>query len=323
MTRMTTRFAPSRWWRNPHLQTIWPLMVKPAALPLLRETFSLSDGDHLQLDWLNPEGDGPLYLLLHGLEGGSDSHYVRRMLHRLNQQGATAVVMHQRSCGGEMNALPRTYHSGETADLGQMLTQLTQRFPDRPILAIGYSLGGNVLCKYLGEQGDNSLIHRGVAVSPPLDLFACARRMEQGFSRVYQRHLLTRLRDKIHQKLAGPHAGAMPVGPGECKKLNTFYQFDHRVTAPLHGFDGADDYYRRASGKQFLKGVRRPLLVLHAADDPFMTQAVIPAPHELAHSVTLELCPYGGHVGFISGGPLWRPAFYLEPRAINFLNESL
>ncbi|TKB48047.1 hydrolase [Ferrimonas sediminicola] len=319
---MTGPFTPSLWWRNPHLQTIWPLMVRPAPLPLTRQRFTLDDGDFLQLDWLNRNAEGPLYLILHGLEGGADSHYVRRMLHRLNARNACALVMHQRSCGGELNRLPRTYHSGETADLGQLLSHLTQRFGSRPILAVGYSLGGNLLCKYLGERGEASLIRRAVAVSPPLDLAACARRMERGFSRLYQHHLLTRLRGKIRQKLNGPHASAMPIDLEECDRLTTFYQFDHRVTAPLHGFDGADDYYRRASGKQFLKGVRTPLLVLHAADDPFMTAAVIPAPHELAASVTLELCPFGGHVGFISGGPLWRPTFYLEPRALSFLNES-
>ncbi|USD37922.1 MULTISPECIES: hydrolase [Ferrimonas] len=320
---MTSRFQPSRWWRNPHLQTIWPLLTKPQSLPLRRHTLALDDGDFVHLDWMGqPQPLAPITVILHGLEGDRDSHYVRRMLHSLAQQDQVGVVVHQRSCSGVMNALPRTYHSGETGDLAQVLTHLTQRYPGHPLRAVGYSLGANVLCKYLGETGDASLLERGVAVSPPLDLAACASRMERGFSRVYQHYLLKKLRHKIHQKLAGPHGPQIPVTASQCQQLVTFYQFDHQVTAPLHGFASADDYYRRASGKQFLSTVQRPLLLLHAADDPFMTEAVIPAAHELSESVTLELCPRGGHVGFISHGPPWRPQFYLEPRIQSFLNPA-
>ncbi|GAA4884075.1 hydrolase [Ferrimonas pelagia] len=312
-------FRPSRWWHNPHLQTIWPVLTKPKQRPRLqRQRLELDDGDFLDLDWqAQPQGDAPLLVLVHGLEGSADSHYVRRLLLAAEQQSLAAVVMHQRSCSGEPNRLLRSYHSGASDDLAAVLTELKRQRPHTPLWMVGYSLGGNQLTKYLGETGDASLVTKAVVISAPLDLAACAQRMEQGFSRVYQRHLLSRLQRKTADKLT-----QLPLSAEQLRGLNTFYQFDHQITAPINGFASADDYYRRASGKPFMRQIRTPTLILHAEDDPFMTQAVIPLPQEMSNSVELELCPNGGHVGFIEGGWPWAPRYYLERRILAYLSNT-
>ncbi|MBY5981668.1 hydrolase [Ferrimonas balearica] len=313
------QYQPSRWWRNRHLQTIWPLLTKPRRRPpLTRQRIELDDGDFIDLDWLwRPKPEQPILLILHGLEGSADSHYIRRLLLDCHTEGRAAVVMHQRSCSGEPNRLPRSYHSGETQDLGTVLATLSQAHPGHEIHAVGYSLGGNVLTKYLGEQGRDSLIHRAAVVSAPLDLARCAEAMSQGFARVYQNHLVSRLKQKTAAKLAGPGLGDLPLAATELEKLNTFYHFDDAVTAPLHGFAGAEDYYQRASGKGFLANITVPTLLLHALDDPFMTHDVVPPVEQISPSVQLELCDYGGHVGFIEGGWPWAPRFYLERRLLH------
>ncbi|WP_028115677.1 hydrolase [Ferrimonas senticii] len=312
---MTARFAPSVWWRNPHIQTIWPVICKPKLAPALkRQRLELDDGDFIDLDWLaQPSPGQPLLLLIHGLEGGADSHYIRRMLLSAQAHGLATVVMHQRSCSGEPNRLLRSYHSGASDDLKRVIDHLHLRFGDHPLWALGYSLGANQLLKYLGEQRQHSLLARAAAVSPPLDLAACAKRMERGFSRVYQRHLIKRLQRKTAQKLKDfpEFSLAKPLS-----QLNTFYQFDDAVTAPTNGFAGAADYYQQASGKPFVADIVTPTLLLHAIDDPFMTTAVVP--EQISTSVTMELHPRGGHVGFIAGGWPWAPQFYLEPRLLQF-----
>ncbi|MBY5993056.1 hydrolase [Ferrimonas balearica] len=317
-------FSPSRWWRNRHLQTIWPLLAKPRTGPhLRRQRLELPDGDFLDLDWLgHPAPHRPLLLILHGLEGSADSHYVRRLLLACQAQERCAVVMHQRSCSGELNRLARSYHSGETGDLGLVLEQLRRQAPDSPLQAVGYSLGGNVLTKYLGEQGKHSTIARAAVVSAPLDLAQCARAMEQGFAQVYQSHLVGRLKRKTAAKLADPSLGPLPLAPSRLAQLTTFYHFDDAVTAPLHGFDGADDYYARASGNRFLAHITTPTLLLHALDDPFMTPQVVPPREAIGPAVQLELCPNGGHVGFIEGGWPWAPRFYLERRLMRFFEAE-
>ncbi|WP_425557023.1 hydrolase [Ferrimonas gelatinilytica] len=313
---MKPGFRPSRWWRNAHLQTIWPVLTKPSHPQALnRQRLELTDGDFIDLDWQRrPDHNAPLLLLVHGLEGSADSHYMRRLLSDAENQSLAAVAMHQRSCSGEPNRLTRSYHSGASDDLMAVITELKRQYPESPLWVVGYSLGGNQLVKYLGEQREYARVERAVVVSAPLDLAACARRMERGFSRVYQTHLIGRLQQKTRDKL-----DQLPLTEQELSRLKTFYQFDDRVTAPLNGFSGAEDYYQQASGKAFLAHIAVPTLLLHAVDDPFMTEAVIPAPDELSPSVELELCPNGGHVGFIEGGWPWSPRYYLERRILGYL----
>lgn len=324
---MPNVFNPPWWAKSPHVQTILPVFTKVAKPVLERQRLELPDGDFIDLDWqARPQAGKPIVVIIHGLEGSAQSHYARRILQACKEQGLAAVVHHHRSCSGETNRLARSYHSGDTDDLQFSLSLLQQTYPQSPLLAVGYSLGGNVLTKYQGEYQEHSLLSRAVVVSAPLQLSACAKRLENGFSKVYQSHLIKQLQHKVNQKLADPDlAGAMALSPMQVAHLNTFYDFDDKVTAPLHGFLGVEDYYTRASGLPFIKCITKPTLILHAKDDPFMTDAVIPHSSQLSEHVEYELHAHGGHVGFIEGGTPWKPRYYLERRILDFLlaNDAL
>lgn len=314
-------FSPPWWAQSPHIQTILPLLTKVDKPVLVRQRQELDDGDFIDLDWQGEAVNGnPILVLVHGLEGSALSHYARRLLHVCRLQQLVTVVHHHRSCSGEPNRLARSYHSGDTQDLQWTLSYLKQTYPASLLLVVGYSLGGNVVCKYQGEYGDSSLIERAVVVSAPLQLAACAKRLEKGFSKVYQSYLIKQLQQKLIGKINHPILGQqMPVKQSQAEQLKTFYEFDHYVTAPLHGFKGVDDYYQRASGLPYLRTITKPTLVMHAQDDPFMTQDVIPHKEHLSPMVEYELHAYGGHVGFIEGGSPWRPKYYLERRIMQFL----
>ncbi|MDF0535528.1 hydrolase [Shewanella yunxiaonensis] len=319
---MQPLFSPPWWSRNPHIQTILPVLTKVPQLPLQRERLELDDGDFIDLDWwAAPEVGHPVLVLIHGLEGSASSHYARRMVQQCAQRGLAVVVHHHRGCSGEPNRLPRSYHSGDTADIDHTFRLLRHRYPQSPLLAVGYSLGGNVLAKYQGEQGSNSLLSRAAVVSAPLELAGCSRKLEQGFSRVYQRYLLQQLQQKMLAKIAHSPVPALPDAK-TIKQLNTFYQFDDRLTGPMHGFSGAAEYYARASALPLLHKIGRPTLFIHAADDPFMSQSVIPNTSSLPACVQYELYHHGGHVGFIEGGTPWRPKFFLERRVLQYLLEK-
>ncbi|KFZ37498.1 alpha/beta hydrolase [Shewanella mangrovi] len=315
---MPQTFKAPWWAKNPHVQTILPVMTKPPMPALRRERLELTDGDFIDLDWLsNWHAEAPIVIIVHGLEGSAKSHYARRMLHRCQQQGLNAVVHHHRGCSGEDNRLARSYHSGDTADLQATLALIKQRYPQQPLLAVGYSLGGNVLAKYQAEQQQHSLLQAAVVVSAPLALASCSRKLEQGFSRIYQRYLLKQLQQKMRLKLQRHQS----ITKMDIAALNTFYRFDDQITAPLHGFRDADDYYQQSSAKPLIAQICQPTLILHAADDPFMSEAVLLDSKQLPAAVEYELWPHGGHVGFINGGTPWRPQYYLESRIIQFLQE--
>lgn len=318
---MTQHFSPPWWAKNPHLQTILPVFTKVESPALSRQRLELTDGDFIDLDWLgDPFNASSIVVILHGLEGSSDSHYVRRLLRDCHRIGLCAVVHHHRGCSGEANRLARSYHSGDTQDISHTLQYLQQNFPRATLHAVGYSLGGNVLVKYLGELQASSAIDRAVVISAPLQLLACAKRLESGFSTLYQWHLVKQLRQKLIDKLNHRTiVGQVSIKPEQVSSLKTFFQFDDQVTAPLHGFEGADDYYAKASGLGYLAKIKRPTLVIHAADDPFMNADVIPSTSLLCNDVMYELHQHGGHVGFIDGGTLFKPRFYLEQRIIHFL----
>lgn len=255
-------------------------------------------------------------MVLHGLEGSFASPYVRRVMHAAVLRGWGACLMHFRGCSGEPNRLARSYHSGDTADLDFLVAVLRGRWPRRPLGVVGYSMGGNVLLKWLGEQGSAAGVQAGAAVSVPFELAAAAQRLDEGFSRVYQAHLLASLRVSLDRKF-GRHA--LPFSRRELAELKTFHEYDDRVTAPLHGFDGADDYYRKASSRQFIPKIRVPTLILHARDDPFLPEWAIPDAGECPSAVVLEVPARGGHVGFITDPlpGLTRP--WLEERIVEFL----
>lgn len=313
-------FQPAWWLPGPHLQTLWPNLFRPRPyIELRRERLELSDGDFLDLDWMGSPR-GPLVLILHGLEGCSSSHYVAGILRALHESGLRAVVAHFRGCSGEPNRLDRSYHSGETGDLHSIVQHLREREPMTALAAVGYSLGGNVLLKWLGEQGKRASLATAVAVSVPFDLHQAAWRLERGFSRLYQRVLLRSLQRSVQSKFR--HRPA-PFDLAAISRLKSFRAFDGMVTAPLHGFHSADDYYTRSSCRQYLKHIEIPTLILHALDDTFLTPDAVPTVCELSQAVDLELSECGGHVGFVAGALPWKPHYWLEERIPAYLRQTL
>ena len=285
---------------------------------MTRERLELPDGDFIDIDWAGVTG--PIVVILHGLQGSSRSTHVQGLLGVLVRRGWRGAVMHFRGCSGEPNRLPRTYHSGETGDIGYFMRRLRERHPSTPVAAVGYSLGGNVLLKWLAERGARAEVAAAVAVSVPFVLAGAAERLERGISRAYKRHFIADLHRTVLQKFRH-RPGPLDLD-AVCREW-TFRGFDDRVTAPLHGFRGAEHYYDVASCRQYLRGVARPTLVVHALDDPFMTRDVVPAREELAPSIRLELSASGGHTGFVEGGTPWSARYWLEERIPRFLAGRL
>lgn len=305
----------------PSLPWAWP--SRPV---LRRETLELPDGDVTAVDWLS-EADSlpdsaPLLVILHGLEGSADSSYARMLMDVTFARGWRSCVLHFRDCGDYRNRLPRRYHAGETNDLRHFLNRLQEQRDASgnpgPLLAVGYSLGGNVLLKYLGESQSETPLGAATAVCAPLNLHICAQALDTGFSKRYQRHLLKRMKKSVTNKF-DRHTAAFDWD--RAMNSQTFAEFDDSVTAPLHGFNGRNDYYDRCSSEHFLHAIERPTLIINALDDPFMTPEVIPTVDRLSEDVTLEISKQGGHVGFIGGGTPWRPTFYLPGRIIEFLES--
>ncbi len=316
-----TNVFRSAWWlANSHLQTIWPVLSRRKInLPLRRERLELPDGDFLDLDWMGSNSDH-IVLVLHGLGGSVNSPYAQGILKVIATFQWQGVFMHFRGCSHEHNRLPRSYHSGETEDLKWVINEIMRRFPNAKLSVIGFSLGGNVLLKWLGEEGKTAAVTCAIAVSVPFELNKVANRMRSGISRFYQWWLLRQLKQDIIEKFKDKPS---VIDLGNLKKLRTFWEFDDKVTAPLHGFINVDHYYKTASSRQYLKAIAIPTLIIHAKDDPFMTPDAIPKVEEISKDITLELTESGGHVGFISGSIPGRSKYWLEERIPRFIQEYI
>jgi len=317
----SSEFKPAWWCRHHHLQTLYPtLFRRQTKLTLNKEQFELPDGDFIELSWTQEIKTGPIVILLHGLEGSIDSPYAKGILKTIQDNNLQGVLMHFRGCGGQHNRLDRGYHSGETGDLDTFVKTLKTRYPGRKLAAIGVSLGGNVLLKYLGEQSDECPLTCAMAISVPFDLADSAKKLNSGFSKIYQQHLINRLSKKMRDKFKERPA------PFDIDKLDTwtdFHSFDHNVTAAIHGFKSGDDYYTKSSSKQFIKNITTPTLILHSKDDPFMSAEAIPTKDELSSSTTLELTKHGGHVGFVYGKSPFNAEYWIEKRMAEFFNDKL
>lgn len=316
------RFKPAVWLANGHLQTLFPaLFSKPENPQTELEILELDDGDFVECVWHQKPSHHdkrPIMILFHGLAGSFESPYIKRVMHALGDEGFAVVLMHFRGCGREMNRLSRSYHSGETADAKSLIEHLQSNYHDNPLFALGYSLGGNMLLKLLGELGDKSPLRSAMAVCAPMQLDASSRRINKGFSRLYQYRLMRLLNASLQEKY-NYHDMEKLIGikREDVKKLRTFWEFDDVYTAPIHGFKDAKDYYEKSSSKQYLKDITTPTLILHAEDDPFMDKEVVPKDSEISSSVILELSMCGGHVGFVSGS-IFRPKYWLESRITDF-----
>ena len=294
-------------------------------VPLRRERWDTPDGDFLDLDFgPDPDENAPLILLLHGLEGFSERPYMLHAMGVLAERGVASVGLNFRGCSGEPNRLPRLYHTGETGDPSFVLETLRSRWPGRPLGALGFSLGGNVLLKLLGERkdGGTGLLDASAAVSVPYDLSSGVAHLEgSAVGRFYARYFLTSLMKKVQAKeemLAPLLELAAVYASGNLS------QFDDVATAPLHGFSGAQDYYRKSSSKQFLGGIRVPTLLIHAGNDPFLPRRAIPT-SIMEGNPNLEpmISRGGGHVGFLSGAFPGRPHFWAEDRLADFFVRQL
>jgi hypothetical protein len=311
-------FKPAWWLPSPHLQTLWPVVFRRRTAPALsHQRYELRDGDFIDLCW-SRKSHRPVVLLLHGLEGSLHSHYAGNLMVALEHAGYRPVLMHFRGCSGEPNRLPRSYHSGDTGDLAEIVEYINAE-SDRPVhAAIGFSLGGNVLLKWLGRSAGSNPLHAAVAVSVPFMLDDAARRLEQGLSHMYEVHLLKSLRRSYNRKFEQIES---PLDV-EVAQLKNFREFDDKVTAPLHGFNGVDHYYNESSCRQYLSDIRVPTRIIHALDDPFMFPQSVPGQSELSEHVELLLAQHGGHVGFVSGKYPWKPVYWYEQKIIEFLQAG-
>ncbi len=316
------QFKPAWWLPSSHLQTIWPALTRANIknLPLERERLELPDGDFIDLDWLDRLKTGPIVLVLHGFEGSIESHYAKGMLQAIHQHGWRSVFMHFRGCSGEPNRLQRGYHSGDTNDVNYVIKKLLAREPHTHFSAIGYSLGGNVLLKWLGETAQHNPLKAAIAISVPFELHKAAEHIQQGFSRFYQWYLVRCARDRLVQKFKKIPS---PIDLARLSEVQDIREFDDQYTVPLHGFSSVDEYYSTCSSRQYLRYIQVPTLLLNAKDDPFMTEDVIPGMNELSKFVKLEVTETGGHVGFVAGKYPWAPEYWLEKRVPEFLEKYL
>ena len=319
-------YRPAWWAPGAHAQTLWGKFFRRRPdLNARLERWETPDGDFLELYRMPARETAPRLVLLHGLEGTVRSHYVSAFFEEARDRGWAADLLVFRGCGAELNRAARFYHSGETTDLAFVLDRLQAEAPHSPIVLAGVSLGGNVLLKFLGERGNDvsRQILAAAAISVPFDLERGARFISTGFSRVYDRHFLSTLRAKALRKLER-YPGLFDRE--QLARVRTLMEFDDVVTAPIHGFEDAHDYYTRSSSIRWLSGIRRPTLLLSAVDDPFLPASVLDEVREIAESndnLTLEFTQHGGHVGFVSGRWPWRATYYAEWRACDYLERVL
>lgn len=323
---MSRPYRPSPWLTNPHLHTVWGrLFRRRPPLPYRRERWDTPDDDFvdlLRLPAAHPTA--PSFLLLHGLEGSERSHYIGGTLQLAAQRGWQANVLFFRSCGGTMNRQRRTYHSGETSDLDLVVRRLAAERAGAPVVLAGVSLGGNVLLKWLGEQGTavQGLVAAATAVSVPFDLARSCRQIDTG-SRFYGRRFLRSLRLKALDKISRFPGLA---DPDAVRRASTLWEFDDAFTSVVHGFSDAADYYARSSSFGYLSMIRVPTLLLSATDDPFHPPEVLVDVAEVARSnshLVPEFVAVGGHVGFVEGATPWRTSSYCERRAVEFAEPLL
>ncbi len=319
-------YAPARWLPGAHAMTVFASVARVFPRPRARrERWELPDGDFLDVDRYDPPRGAPavptpILVVCHGLEGSSRAPYVRGLVAFALSRGLAALALNFRSCSGEPNRLARFYHSGETGDLAYAVERLAAERPGRPILLAGFSLGGNVVVKYVGERGQDlpAEVRGAGVISVPFDLERSARAIDgPGFwNAVYRERFMRRLRRKAAEK-ARRFPGSFDARAAA--RARTFAEFDAIVTAPLHGFPSAEVYWRTCSAGRFLGGVRRPLLALASLDDPIVPAESVPVEAARANPhVVLETTSAGGHVAFVGGSPIW-PSFWAERRVVDFL----
>ncbi len=297
------------WLPNGHAQTIYASLLAPRPhVSYRRERWETPDGDFIDVDRLYPQQSPepaqpvtvPLVVLFHGLEGSSHSHYALALMAAVSHRGWQGAVIHFRGCSGTPNRLPRAYHSGDSAEADWILQRVAAGQAGAPVYAVGVSLGGNVLLKWLGEKAGSAraIVTRAAAVSAPVDLMAAGEALGRGFNLVYARHFLRTMKAKSLAKLAR-FPGLYDAG--RVRRARTLREFDDLVTAPIHGFAGVDDYWTRSSSKPWLRHIAVPTLMINARNDPFLPQTALPDRENVSPAVTLDFPGGGGHASFVCG----------------------
>ena len=319
----TSAYSPPLFLRNGHVQTLYPVLFRKNHETKPRtERIETPDGDFLDLDWhlSNRSGSNRLVIVSHGLEGHARRPYVLGMARALNRRGWDVLAWTMRGCGAEPNRLLPSYHSGFTEDLHHVLGHALSRRDDADIALIGFSVGGNQILKYLGEEPGQvpSQVTCAVAISVPCDLGASARVLGRRRNRLYTEYFLKSLRRKIREK-SRMFPDALDISG--LNAITTFEEFDDRFTATIHGFAGYADYYRLASSKPYLREIRLPALILNAADDPFFSAQSFPRTEAGTNpNLFLEIPRHGGHVGFVEFPETGE--YYSERQACEFLANT-
>lgn len=314
------------WLPGGHAQTVYASLFSPKAqVTYRRERWDTTphgqpDGDFIDVDIVDGEANKPVLLHFHGLEGSSQSQYALGFMARCKAQGWTGLVAQFRGCSGELNRLPRAYHSGDATEIDWIVRKVAARFPQQRIFAVGVSLGGNALLKWLGERGSESatLLHGAAAISAPLDLMEAGAALERGFSRNYANHFLDTMKRKA-ERVHANHPGAFDLAV--MRAARTLREYDNIFTAPLHGYRDTDDYWTRASSKPGLVNVAVPALVLNAKNDPFLPASALPTRAEVSSRVTLHQPDHGGHVGWPASAFPGRTT-WLTDRVFHFLEHG-
>ena len=314
------RFVPTRGLANAHLQTVVASLFAPAPrVNFVRERWDTPDGDFIDVDLVPGPEDAPWVQLFHGLEGSSHSSYARILMDFVRKRGWRGSVSHFRGRSGEPNRLARAYHSGDSEEADWVLRRLKQRAGAAPLYAVGVSLGGNVLLKWLGEQGEAAcpIVSRAIAVCAPVDLTAGGEALSRGVGLLYGWHFLRTLKPGALER-AARFPGLFDTRA--VRRGRTLKDFDDVVTAPLHGFRDAYDYWHRSSSKPWLERIAVPTLLLNARDDPFQPESALPTEREVSPAVTIEFPERGGHVGFVSG-PFPGNIEWLPRRIFHFIEH--
>lgn len=316
--KRSAHFRPAWWLPGPHLQTIWPTFARAKLkLPYRRQRFELTDGDFLSIDWLGPS-TGPVVVVCHGVSGNSNAPYMKGLAKALVAQGWRAALVNFRGCGGEHNLKTRAFHAGDTVDIQEFIVSLRKAEPDVPVAAVGFSMGGNVLLKWLGETRHHNPLLAAAAISVPFNIAKSEEKISKGFSNFYQKFITRDLRNMVLAKFKSTDLKA-PIDLAQLEKIKHVSEFNELYVAPQHGFLNRLDYYERTSCAQYLKSIARPTLILHAENDPFLDPVHIPHEPDLSEQIILEVSKGGGHVGFISGRWPWKAEYWVEHRIVNFL----
>jgi uncharacterized protein len=330
MTHGTSKniFSPAWWLPGGHSQTLFRKFSPSDTVNQSRERVELDDGDFIDLDWsadapIGFEASDVTVFILHGLCGCSKSSYVLSLQRLLSQHNISSVAMNFRGCSGEINRKAKAYHSGVSEDVNEVFSKLVEKYKDKQFVCVGYSLGANVLLKWLGEIESHERIAKAAAISTPFSLGYCSKAMLSGMSQLYGKYFVRRLVNDLKTKMEAFRNEnqieelSVLENLGDFSRVRTIWEFDDLVTAPLNGFKHAEDYYEQCSSLRYLSTIKTNTLLIQSKDDPLIPDKSIPQPQALNDNVQLQLNSAGGHVGFIEG---YRER-WLENQLLNYLTD--